>query len=263
MLDSLPILVPVGFGLCVVYTAAVLHYTPPRGWPWWVTGGVGLWLVVQSVLGWSGFYRPADPSPRPLLLLFPPTVVIVVALILPRSRHWLRRLPLRPLVWVHAMRVVVELVLWGLLQRAVIPRAMTFEGTNFDILTGLTVPLAAVFGFANGRPRRWVLIPWHLMGLGLLVNVVTTAVLSMPTPLQQLNIDQPCVGVLYFPFTWLPAFVVPAVLLAHLVSLARLVTPDGGPFGRDGCGRPAAARQVNSASRSSGTRRSSSACPPA
>lgn len=235
MIDSLPILVPAGFVLCVVYTAVVLYLAPPPGrlWPWWVTGGVMLWLAAQGVLGWSGFYRPATPTPRPLLLLFPPTVVIVVALILPRSRLWLRCLPLRPLVWVHAMRVVVEWVLWQLAEHRVVPGGITFEGTNFDILTGLTAPLVAVFGFRAGQPRRWLLIPWHLIGLGLLANVVITALLSFPTPLQQLNFDRPNVGLLYFPFVWLPAFVVPAVLLAHLVSLARLFAP-GEPLVRTG-----------------------------
>ncbi|MEO2091473.1 MAG: hypothetical protein ABGY75_18605, partial [Gemmataceae bacterium] len=107
MIGSFPALVPAGFVLCVVYTAAVLYLAPPPGrrWPWWVTGGVVVWLAAQGVLGWSGFYRTTPPTPRPLLLLFPPTVLIVVALTLPRSRRWLRRLPLRPLVWVHAMRV--------------------------------------------------------------------------------------------------------------------------------------------------------------
>lgn len=226
MLESLPAFIPVAFVACVAFTAGVLYFAPGGGrrWPWWVVGGVVLLLSVQGILGGVGFYRTATPTPRPMLLLFPPLAVILVALIVPRSRAWLKELPLRPLVWVHVVRVPVELVLWGLLQQGAIPRGMTFEGTNFDVLTGLTAPLAAVFGFRNGQPRRWVLIPWHLMGVGLLANVVTTAVLSMPTPLQQLNFDQPCVGVFYFPFTWLPAFVVPAVLLAHLASLVRLLS---------------------------------------
>jgi len=214
----------VGLALCTAFVAAVLFLNPGSGrrWPWWVAGGVVLWLAVQAILGWTGFYHTDAPPPRPMLLLFPPLVVIAGALLIPRSREWLKGLPLRPLVWIHAVRVAVELVLWGAAERGVIPRAMTFEGTNFDILTGLTAPVIAVVGFQNGQPRRWVLIAWHLTGIGLLANVVTTAVLSMPTPFQRLNFDRPCVGVFDFPFTWLPAFVVPAVLFAHLVSLTQL-----------------------------------------
>lgn len=222
-------LLAIGFALCTAFVAAVLFLNPGRGrrWPWWVTGGVVLWLVVQAILGATGFYRTDAPTPRPMLLLGPPLVVVAVALLIPRSRRWLTGLPLRPLVWVHAVRVAVELVLWGLAERGVVPRAMTFEGTNFDILTGLTAPVVAVVGFRAGQPRRWLLTGWHLMGIGLLANVVTTAVLSMPTPLQQLNFDRPNVGVFDFPFTWLPAFVVPAVLLAHLASLAQLLSRKG------------------------------------
>jgi hypothetical protein len=159
-----------------------------------------------------------------MLLLLPPVTAIATALMVRRSREWLTQLPLRPLVWVHTVRVAVEVVLWALYEHGAVPRGMTFEGTNFDVLTGLTAPLVVAFGFRDGRPRRGLLIAWHLMGIGLLVNVVGTAVLSMPTPFQRLNFDQPCAGVMYFPFTLLPAFVVPAVLFAHLVSLTRLLS---------------------------------------
>jgi hypothetical protein len=67
-----------------------------------------------------------------------------------------------------------------------------------------------------------LLIAWNLLCLGLLINIVTLAVLSAPFPFQQLAFDQPNIAVLFFPFIWLPAFVVPAVLFAHLVCLRQL-----------------------------------------
>jgi len=55
-----------------------------------------------------------------------------------------------------------------------------------------------------------------------LLNIVTTALLAAPTPFQRFAFDQPNVAVLYFPFVWLPACVVPIALLAHLVAIWRL-----------------------------------------
>jgi len=56
------------------------------------------------------------------------------------------------------------------------------------------------------------------------LNIVINAILSVPTPIQQFAFDQPNIAILYFPFTWLPCFIVPAVLLSHIVSIKKLTT---------------------------------------
>jgi len=35
--------------------------------------------------------------------------------------------------------------------------------------------------------------------------------------------DQPNIAILYFPFVWLPSFIVMTVLFSHLISIRRLV----------------------------------------
>jgi len=37
-----------------------------------------------------------------------------------------------------------------------------------------------------------------------------------------LAFDQPNIAVLYFPFSWLPTYVVPVVLFCHLAALRKL-----------------------------------------
>jgi hypothetical protein len=123
----------------------------------------------------------------------------------------------------HIIRVPVEICLLWLFQAAVVPRAMTFEGWNFDILSGLTAPLAYWLGFRNRQVHKPLLIVWNLFALGLLANIVIIAILSMPTSVQKLGFDQPNVAVAYIPFIWLPAIIVPIVLFAHLASLWRLI----------------------------------------
>jgi len=56
-----------------------------------------------------------------------------------------------------------------------------------------------------------------------LFNIVLTAILSAPLPIQQLAFDQPSIAVMYFPFVYLPGFIVPIVLFSHLVSLKKLM----------------------------------------
>jgi hypothetical protein len=56
-----------------------------------------------------------------------------------------------------------------------------------------------------------------------LFNIVLTAILPAPLPIQQLAFDQPKIAVMYFPFVYLPGFIVPIVLFSHLVSLKKLM----------------------------------------
>ena len=99
---------------------------------------------------------------------------------------------------------------------------MTFEGRNFDIIAGITAPLIAYFGFTIEKLSRQIILVWNFICLGLLINIVATALLSAPSPLQKLAFDQPNIAILNFPFSWLPTFIVPVVLFGHLVSIRQL-----------------------------------------
>jgi hypothetical protein len=100
---------------------------------------------------------------------------------------------------------------------------MTFEGRNFDILSGLSAPFIYYFGFVKRRLSNALILGWNFICLALLINIVANAILSVPTPFQKFAFDQPNIGVLYFPFNLLPACVVPLVLLSHLVAIRRLL----------------------------------------
>jgi hypothetical protein len=99
---------------------------------------------------------------------------------------------------------------------------MTFEGWNFDILSGLTAPLVAWLAFRDGRANETVLTVWNLLALALLANIVVIAILSLPSPIQRFGFDQPNVAVEYIPFIWLPTVIVPIVLFSHLAALWKL-----------------------------------------
>lgn len=127
----------------------------------------------------------------------------------------------RTLTILHLVRVPVEIVLLWLAIHKTIPQLMTFEGRNFDILSGITAPLIYYFGYVAGKMHKSLLLIWNLLCIALLVNVVIIAILAVPTPFQQLAFDQPNIAVLYLPFIWLPAVIVPMVLFAHLVCIRQ------------------------------------------
>lgn len=178
------------------------------------------WLVFQAILALSGFYLKTDAIPPRLLLfgLFPALLTIVLYFVFAR-KSFIEKLPLKILTLLSIIRVPVEFVLLWLYQQKLVPQLMTFEGRNFDILSGITAPVIFWLAFRGGKVNRPLLVIWNIVALGLLVNVVTHAILSLPFPFQQLAFDQPNRGVLYFPFIWLPTVVVPIVLFSHLASL--------------------------------------------
>lgn len=187
-----------------------------------------LWLALQAVISVTGFYtNTSSIPPRFPLLLAPPALLLIVLSLTRKGKRFMDGLDAGTLTLLHVVRVPVELTLFWLYQHKAVPQIMTFEGQNFDILCGLTAPVIYYFGYVKTVLGKKTLIAWNILCLLLLANIVITAVLSAPLPFQQLAFDQPNVAVLYFPFTWLPGFIVPVVVLAHIASLRQLLYRTG------------------------------------
>ena len=232
---DLPLYIAITFEGVVLVTLAVFFYAITRACTvrqaLLVMGTLVLWSIIQSGLALRGFYQEELNSlPPRFLFILPPTLLVMIALLsLRRGRAFLDRLPLVPLTYLSAVRVAVEVVLYWLFLYETVPELMTFAGRNFDILAGLTAPLIAYFGLQRSGLNRSILIAWNSIALSLLLFIIANAVLSLPTPLQQLAFDQPNVAILYFPFVLLPAVVAPIVLFTHVVSLWQLrseLSPD-------------------------------------
>ena len=134
----------------------------------------------------------------------------------------MEKLDLKTLTILHVVRIPVELVLYGLFLEEAIPELMTFSGRNFDILAGITAPFVYYFGYIKRVLSRKFILIWNVLCLALLLNIVLNAILSAPLPFQQFAFEQPNLAILYLPFVWLPAVVVPIVMLSHLIAIKRL-----------------------------------------
>ncbi len=181
------------------------------------------WLIIQAFIGISGFYTVIDSTPPGfVLLVLPPALFIILLFATKKGRLFLDGLDIKMLTLLHIVRIPVELVLFWLLVHKTVPELMTFEGRNFDILSGITAPFIYYFGFVKPKLNHKIILLWNFICLGLLVNIVVNAVLSAPFPFQRFAFDQPNIAILHFPFIWLPCCIVPIVLLSHLVSIRKL-----------------------------------------
>ena len=67
-------------------------------------------------------------------------------------------------------------------------------------------------------------IIYNIIGLLLLFNIVTIAVLSMPTPFRQFMNEPANTMVAQFPFVYLPGVLVVLAFAFHAFSLRQLIT---------------------------------------
>ncbi|MEM1115603.1 MAG: hypothetical protein AAF845_02330 [Bacteroidota bacterium] len=203
--------------VCGALVWGVRRVAPRRVRP--VGIGLGLWLGATAALAASGVLSAFDAVPprAPIVLLG--FTGATAALAFSRLGATLAQLPLWALVGVQAFRAPLEWLLHRLWSEGVLPVQVTYAGWNYDIATGLLAVLLALALWRSDVPRR-VVGAWNGLGLALLGIVVATAALSLPTPFQQFAPSTE--AILTVPLIWLPAVLVQAAFLGHLLVIRRL-----------------------------------------
>jgi hypothetical protein len=182
------------------------------------------WMTIQSAIAATGFFTVENTlPPRFLLLILVPMAVVIATLSTAKGKIFVDGFNLKTLTLLHSVRIAIEMVLFWLFLKKAVPQLMTFEGRNFDLISGVTAPLIYYFGFIKEKIGTKALVAWNFICLAILLFTVSNAILSAPTPLQQFAFDQPTIAVFYFPFVWLPGVVVPIVIFSHLISIRLLL----------------------------------------
>ena len=105
------------------------------------------WIIIQTVLSVAGFYVKINAIPPRLpFLLLPPLIVLVVLFSTHKGKRFIDRFSLKALTLFHVIRIPVEIVLYWLFLNKGVPALLTFEGRNFDIISGLTAPIIFYWG---------------------------------------------------------------------------------------------------------------------
>jgi hypothetical protein len=182
-----------------------------------------LWSLIHSFLAYFGFYNNTDQSvPRFGLVLIPSFIIILYGL-LPKQMEWvIKHRNTNISTFLHSIRFPVEMVLFQLFIYEMVPKLMTFEGRNYDIIIGLTAPLIGYLYIRNKLNEK-ALIVWNSIGLCFIIFILINGVLSAELPFQQFAFDQPNKAVNYFPFILLPATIVPIVIWTHLSDILKLI----------------------------------------
>jgi hypothetical protein len=189
----------------------------------WMRAGVLVWLGVPAVLAVRGVFADFDAVPPHLMKVVVPMALVVVAFSFSRWGKWAaERLPLTLLVGVQVFRLPLEIVLYYLGKHGAISQEMTLAGYNFDIATGA---FALVVWLLLHKQSASAAVVWafNIVGTLLLATVVTIAVLGFPAPFGWFQ--PPNTVVAYYPWAWLPTFLVQLALVSHLLVYRKLLLP--------------------------------------
>lgn len=208
------------YGLAILALAVAALVAAGSRRPW-VMLGIAVIMAAQLGLAYSGILGQWNRTPPPLVLMLLSCFAITVAFALsPIGEEMAMRLPYAALIGAQAFRFPLELWMQHASTERVIPRQMTYSGSNLDIVSGLTAIVVAVVA-ARGLAPRWLFTGWNALGSLLLLNVIVIAVRSMP----MIN----AYGDFYMnarvadaPFVWLPGVLVQAALLGHLLVWRKL-----------------------------------------
>ncbi|MFM8551811.1 MAG: hypothetical protein ACKOCD_05765 [Nitrospiraceae bacterium] len=190
---------------------------------WWVVAIMASWTVLTAGLAASGTLADFGTGhPRIPILALTQLAFVVWLAWFSRWSGELAQIPQQYLVGLQCFRIPIELLMAALAARNLLAIEMTFLGKNFDLLTGVTAVMLAIWVRRDGEESlRQVLIVWNLMGLSFLTAVLAHGILSVPYPFQLLHLSVPTFVIASFPVVWLLTVLVPIAYLLHLVSLKR------------------------------------------
>jgi hypothetical protein len=181
---------------------------------------VSAWMVATGLLAQSGTLLRFDIKPPPMALLMLVIIGGGIAIGLSRVGALLARLPLWVLVLAQGFRFPLELVMHEAAGSAVMPQQMTYTGLNYDIVTGILALLFGALLYARRLPMALVWL-WNVWG-SLALAVIAVVALGTSPMLRLFGHGALNTWVLHFPYVWLPAVMVLAAILGHVVVFRRL-----------------------------------------
>ena len=186
--------------------------------------GAGAWLLITGgyvaaggtsagVPGLMGFFAIAN-------------LAGIVLAFSPLGTRLVEGLPLWGLAAFHGFRLPLEWILheWG--KQGTMPVQMTFDGHNFDVITGIfAVVVGAVAVLGKKAPPRWLILLFNIVGSALLAAVIGIVVASSPLPIKQYD-GPPILVALFLPYAWIAPICVAGALSAHLMLWRALARGD-------------------------------------
>ncbi|MBL6449387.1 hypothetical protein JMN32_23955 [Fulvivirga sp. 29W222] len=180
------------------------------------------WLIYLLALSNTGVLSDFSLPPRvPLLIIIPSIIISVFFSGSSLFKEAMARVPVTFVVYIQTFRILVEGLIYGAFLNGVFPKSVTFEGTNFDILVGVSALLVGFLGQRNILGRKGLLI-WNILSVCILIltgySFISTYYFSdLADTFQALQFVQ-------VPYLLLPGVLLPVAIFYHTVSIRQLMS---------------------------------------
>ena len=183
------------------------------------------WLLVALLVGYSGVLARL-PVPPPFLAVSLTILLLVALRTSPTIQSVARQVSARAILAFHVIRLPIGAYFLVLENKGFLPAAFAIPAGWGDIVIGLTaIPMAVWCCPPTTRGRRMLLLAWNVAGLLDILGVLGNgARLFLADP----GFAAPFTGL---PLSLLPTFVVPLVIVTHVllfVPATRSAGPQGG-----------------------------------
>ena len=199
--------------------AGAIRYLPRRTAAL-ISAAIAAWLAYVGTLSVSGIVGDASLRPPGIAYILVPVFVFMIVVVV-RSKAALRialSVPLPLLIGAQVYRVGVELLFHRLWVDGMVPKMLTYQGANVDIVIGLSAPIAAWLS-TKGRTGLKIALAWNALGLAVLANVAVRAALTAPGPFNLIHQELPNLAFGTFPFTFIPGFFAPFAVALHFLAI--------------------------------------------
>ena len=180
--------------------------------------GMGLWMLLGVLIAESTFILNfTNVPPGFLLVLFGSFAVTTVLAFSRLGTVWIHYAGPVALIALQSFRLPLEIFLYQAYELGIMGKQMTYVGWNYDILTGISAILLALWLWK--KPLNPTLIlTWNIICFTLFVIIITTAILTAPTLFQQFPVGEIEVFIaVYFPYILLPMVLVQAAFFGHIL----------------------------------------------
>lgn len=185
-----------------------------------------LWFALVWSAAINGVFRTGTSISQipllPLAILLP---VIIGAPLLLLSRRVGNVLDEMPANWLIALQLYRVFGIWALVAwlHGALPGVFALPAGIGDALTGLFAVPAAIAAASDTARGRKVAIAWNVFGLADLILAISLGIVTSPGRFQLIVTNLPGIGAGTYPDVLTPAFVVPASILLHALSLRQLI----------------------------------------
>jgi hypothetical protein len=181
--------------------------------------GLLLWLATTAGLVGSGWL---EAIPGRMVVLGGAVLTVSVLLGLSPLGKWMAiACPIPWLIAFQGFRLPLELVLHSWVRQGVIPESMTWNGSNWDILSGIAALALAPLSLRSKVAAQAA----NMIGFVLLVNVGRVAVLSSPVPFGWQDVTPKLLLPYHLPYALIVPVCVGGALAGHVILTRALRYP--------------------------------------